>query len=212
MLKINEIYQSIQGESSFTGIPCAFVRLTGCNLRCTYCDTEYAFYEGNSMTVREVVSAVIAFGLRHVLITGGEPLMQKDAYPLMEELLAKGHRVLLETGGSLSIDKVPPGVIRIVDLKCPGSGEEARNNYENLDLLSPRDEVKFVMLNRADYEWSRQMVRKHAIDKKAGVLFSPVHNKLPLKDLASWILEDKLPVRLQLQFHKVIWGKNAIGV
>jgi len=212
MLKINEIYQSIQGESSFTGIPCVFVRLTGCNLRCTYCDTEYAFYEGNSMTVREALSAVRAFGLKHVEITGGEPLMQKDVFGLMEELLKEGYRVLLETGGSLSIKKVPEGVIRIVDIKCPGSGEESRNHYENIGLLMPGDEVKFVILDRADYEWSRNMVKTHALDEKAGVLFSPVHDKLPLKDLANWILEDKLPVRLQVQLHKVIWDKDAIGV
>jgi len=212
MLKINEIYQSIQGESSFTGIPCVFIRLTGCNLRCTYCDTEYAFYEGNSMTLREVVSTVQGFGLKHVEITGGEPLMQKDVFPLMEELLSKGYRVLLETGGSISLKNVPPGVIRIMDFKCPGSGEEARNDYGNLDLLVPGDEVKFVILDRADYEWSRNMVKTHALNEKAEVLFSSVHDKLPLKDLANWILEDKLPVRLQLQLHKVIWDKNAIGV
>ena len=212
MLKINEIYISIQGESSHTGLPCVFVRLTGCNLRCSYCDTEYAFYEGKEMTLNEVVGAVDRFGNSLVEITGGEPLMQKEVYPLMQTLLEKNYDVMLETGGSLPINEVPDQVIKIMDLKCPGSGEDSRNNYENLRFLTPKDEVKFVILDRKDYDWSKKILNDYAIHKKAHVLFSPVFEKLDLKDLAQWVLEDKLPVRLQTQLHKVIWSKDAIGV
>lgn len=212
MLKINEIFKSIQGESSHTGLPCIFVRLTGCNLRCTYCDTEYAFYEGKEMTVAEVVNAVERFGISLVEITGGEPLLQKDVYSLMQTLLEKQFTVMLETGGSLALDEVPQPVIKIMDLKCPGSGEESRNNYDNLSGLTLQDEVKFVILNRKDYDWSRKILTKYSIHKRAQVLFSPVYEKLDLKDLAKWVLEDNLSVRLQTQLHKVIWSKDAIGV
>ncbi len=212
MLKIHEIYRSIQGESSYTGLPCVFVRLTGCNLRCTWCDTEHAFYEGTDMSLDAIVAAVEAFDTPLVEITGGEPLAQKDAVPLMRRLLDKGHRVLLETGGSLSIKAVPDAVIKILDLKCPGSGEADKNLYENLRYLNANDEVKFVILDRSDYEWSKDIITKHALDEKARILFSPVYDKLPLKDLAEWILADNLPVRLQTQLHKVIWSKDAIGV
>ncbi|MCH8311714.1 MAG: radical SAM protein [Nitrospinae bacterium] len=212
MLKINEIFKSIQGESSHTGLPCIFVRLTGCNLRCTYCDTEYAFYEGKEMTVTDVVNAVERFGISLVEITGGEPLLQKDVYSLMQTLLEKQFTVMLETGGSLALDEVPQPVIKIMDLKCPGSGEESRNNYENLSGLTLQDEVKFVILNRKDYDWSRKILTKYSIHKRAQVLFSPVYEKLDLKDLAKWVLEDNLSVRLQTQLHKVIWSKDAIGV
>jgi 7-carboxy-7-deazaguanine synthase len=212
MLKINEIFKSIQGESSHSGLPCIFVRLTGCNLRCTYCDTEYAFYEGKEMPVAEVVKKVDGCGIPLVEITGGEPLLQKEVYPLMEKLLEKQYTVMLETGGSLALDKVPEAVIKIMDLKCPGSGEESQNNYENLNRLTLKDEVKFVILNREDYDWSRKILNDYSIHKKAQVLFSPVYDKLDLKDLAKWVLEDNLPVRLQTQLHKVIWSKDAIGV
>ena len=210
MLKINEIYASIQGESSHTGLPCVFIRLTGCNLRCSWCDTAYAFYEGNDLTIEETLQKVETFGLGLVEITGGEPLLQEDVYPLMEALLKKGYRVMLETGGALPIDKVPEKVIKILDIKCPGSGEEKKNHLENLKLLSPHDEVKFVLLDRTDYEWSRDLLQKH--DLPTQVLFSPVYDKLNLKDLVQWILEDRLPVRLQTQLHKVIWSKDTIGV
>ena len=210
MLKINEIYASIQGESSHTGLPCVFIRLTGCNLRCSWCDTAYAFYEGNDLTIEETLQKVETFGLGLVEITGGEPLLQEDVYPLMEALLKKGYRVMLETGGALPIDKVPEKVIKILDVKCPGSGEEKKNHLENLKLLSPHDEVKFVLLDRTDYEWSRDLLQKH--DLSSQVLFSPVYDKLNLKDLVQWILEDRLPVRLQTQLHKVIWSKDTIGV
>ena len=212
MLKINEIYASIQGESSHTGLPCVFIRLTGCNLRCSWCDTAYAFYDGKNLTVEETLQKVETFGLPLVEITGGEPLLQEDVYPLMETLLKKGYRVMLETSGTLPIDKVPEKVIKILDIKCPGSGEEKKNHLENLKFLSPHDEVKFVLLDRADYEWSRDMLRKYDMVPSKQVLFSPVYDKLNLKDLSQWILKDRLAVRLQTQLHKVIWSKDAIGV
>ena len=212
MLKINEIYASIQGESSHTGLPCIFIRLTGCNLRCSWCDTAYAFYAGNDLTIEETLQKVDTFGLPLVEITGGEPLLQEDVYPLMEALLKKGYRVMLETSGALPIDKVPQRVIKILDIKCPGSGEEKKNHLENLKFLSPHDEVKFVLLDRADYEWSRDMLRKYDMVPSKQVLFSPVYDKLNLKDLSQWILKDRLAVRLQTQLHKVIWSKDAIGV
>jgi len=212
MLKINEIFKSIQGESSHTGLPCIFVRLTGCNLRCTYCDTEYAFYKGKEMTVAQVTNAVERFGISLVEITGGEPLLQKEVYPLMQTLLEKRYTVMLETGGSLALDEVPEPVIKIMDLKCPASGEESRNNYDNLSRLTLQDEVKFVILNREDYDWSRKILNEYSIHERAQVLFSPVYEKLELKDLTKWVLEDNLPVRLQTQLHKVIWSKDAIGV
>ena len=212
MLKINEIYASIQGESSHTGLPCVFIRLTGCNLRCSWCDTAYAFYDGKNLTVEETLQKVETFGLPLVEITGGEPLLQEDVYPLMETLLKKGYRVMLETSGALPIDKVPEKVIKILDIKCPGSGEEKKNHLENLKFLSPHDEVKFVLLDRADYEWSREMLRKYDMVPSKQVLFSPVYDKLNLKDLSQWILKDRLAVRLQTQLHKVIWSKDAIGV
>ena len=212
MLKINEIYASIQGESSHTGLPCIFIRLTGCNLRCSWCDTAYAFYAGNDLTIEEPLQKVDTFGLPLVEITGGEPLLQEDVYPLMEALLKKGYRVMLETSGALPIDKVPQRVIKILDIKCPGSGEEKKNHLENLKLLSPHDEVKFVLLDRADYEWSRDLLRKYDLAPSTQVLFSPVYDKLNLKDLSQWILKDRLAVRLQTQLHKVIWSKDAIGV
>ena len=212
MLKVNEIYASIQGESSYTGLPCVFIRLTGCNLRCSWCDTAYAFYEGIDLTLEDIMFQVENFSLPLVEITGGEPLMQENVYPLMNSLLDKGYRVMLETGGAISINKVPEEVIKILDIKCPGSGEEKKNHLENLKLLTPHDEVKFVLIDRADYEWSRDLLQKYNLPSSVQVLFSPVYEKLELKDLSKWILKDRLPVRLQTQFHKVIWSKNAISV
>ena len=212
MLKINEIYASIQGESSHTGLPCIFIRLTGCNLRCTWCDTAYAFHKGDDLTVEETIQKVETFSLPLVEITGGEPLMQEEVYPLMDKLLETGYRVMLETGGALPIDKVPEKVIKILDIKCPGSGEDKKNHLKNLKLLAPHDEVKFVLLDRADYEWSRDLLKKLNLPSSIQILFSPVFDKLDLKDLSEWILEDRLPVRLQTQLHKVIWNKNATGV
>jgi 7-carboxy-7-deazaguanine synthase len=213
MLTINEIFHSIQGESTHTGRPCVFVRLTACDLRCSWCDTPYAFHEGRKMTVEQVLAEVSAYDCRVVEITGGEPLLQADVYPLMEQLLERGHTVMLETGGHRSIASVPSGVIRIVDVKCPGSGEADKNDWSNLDLLTPTDEVKFVIRDRADYEFARRIVGERGlIERTAAVLFSPVHAVLPARDLAAWILEDRLAVRLQLQAHKYIWGANARGV
>jgi 7-carboxy-7-deazaguanine synthase len=213
MLTINEIFHSIQGESTHAGRPCVFVRLTACDLRCSWCDTPYAFHEGRKLSVEEVVDRVRAFDCRLVEITGGEPLLQRDVYPLMDRLLEQGHTVMLETGGHLSIAQVPALVIRIVDVKCPGSGEAGRNHWPNLDLVTPQDEVKFVVRDRADYDYAREVVERHRlIGRVAAVLFSPVHGVLDPKDLAAWILEDRLPVRLQLQAHKYIWGPEVRGV
>jgi 7-carboxy-7-deazaguanine synthase len=213
MLTVNEIFHSIQGESTLAGAPCVFVRLTACDLRCAWCDTPYAFTEGRRMSVAEVVEAAAAFGCPFVEITGGEPLLQADVYPLMEALRDRGMTVLLETGGHISVDRVPAGVIRIVDVKCPGSGEAARNHWPNLDLLAPADQVKFVILDRADYEFARHAAARHQLAARcAAVLFSPVHGVLRPDELASWILEDRLAVRLQLQVHKYIWGAHARGV
>jgi len=213
VLTINEIFHSIQGESTHTGRPCVFVRLTACDLRCSWCDTPYAFTEGTKMSVTDVLARVEEYECDLVEITGGEPLLQRDVYPLMQQLVDSGRTVLLETGGHLSIKDVPPSVIRIVDVKCPGSGEAAKNHWENLDLLTRQDEVKFVIRDRGDYEYARDVVADHAlVGRTAAVLFSPVHDVLPSKDLAAWMLEDRLQVRLQLQAHKYIWGADVRGV
>ena len=213
MLTVNEIFHSIQGESTHSGRPCVFVRLTACDLRCSWCDTPYAFTEGRKVSVEEVVSRVDSYGCGLVEITGGEPLLQREVYPLMRTLLERGHEVLIETGGHVSVAEVPDGVARIVDVKCPGSGESHRNHWPNLDILNGRDEVKFVIRDRADYEYAREVVKTHALGPRvAAVLFSPVHGVLPPADLAAWILEDRLRVRLQLQSHKYIWGAHVRGV
>ena len=212
MLTVNEIFKSIQGESSFTGLPCLFIRLTGCNLRCTWCDTEYAFYEGKPKSVQDIVDAIEPLDVSLVEITGGEPLLQDEVYDLMNALLAKNYKVLVETGGGVSVSKVPERVIKILDVKCPGSGEASKNLWDNLDHLNPGDEVKFVLADRADYEWSREILGRTNIHKKVQVLFSPVYDRLDLKELAAWVLKDNLPVRVQTQLHKVIWGKDTIGV
>jgi 7-carboxy-7-deazaguanine synthase len=213
VLTINEIFHSIQGESTHTGRPCVFVRLTACDLRCSWCDTPYAFTEGSKMSLNAIVSQVEQYGCDLVEITGGEPLLQRDVYPLMQQLLDAGCTVMLETGGHVSIRDVPARVIRIVDVKCPGSGEAARMHWENLELLRAQDEVKFVIRDRADYEYARGVLARHRLaDRTAAVLFSPVHDVLPAKDLAGWILEDRLPVRLQLQAHKFIWSADTRGV
>ena len=212
MIKINEIYLSVQGESTHTGLPCTFIRLTGCNLRCSWCDTAYAFHEGKNMSIDEILQKIESFGIHLVEITGGEPLMQDNVYTLMRRLIEKRYKVMLETGGSISLEKVPKDVIKIMDLKCPGSGEQEKNNLDNLKLLTPHDEVKFVILDRKDYEWSRDIIEKFKINETAHILLSPVFDKLELKEMVKWILEDRLPVRLQTQLHKIIWDKNTIGV
>ncbi|MDO8793355.1 MAG: radical SAM protein [Vicinamibacterales bacterium] len=213
MLTINEIFHSIQGESTHAGRPCVFVRLTACDLRCRWCDTPYAFHEGRKMTVDEVVADVDARGCPVVEVTGGEPLLQPDVYPLMQRLLDAGKTVLIETGGHRSIAQVPPGVIRIVDVKCPGSGESEKNDWSNLAHLTATDEVKFVIADRADYDFAREVLRREKLeDKVAAVLFSPVHGELDPKQLAEWVIADRLPVRVQLQVHKYIWSPETRGV
>ena len=213
MLTVNEIFHSIQGESTHAGRPCVFVRLTACDLRCSWCDTPYAFHEGRSMSLDEVVAEVGAHGTRLVEITGGEPLLQKDVYPLMERLLSEQYAVMLETGGHLPIDRVPAGVVKVIDVKCPASGEADKNCWSNLDRLSPHDEVKFVIQDRADYKYARDVVSRYDLGARAAaVLFSPVHGVLEPKTLAEWILADRPPVRLQLQIHKYVWGADVRGV
>ena len=213
MLTVNEIFHSIQGESTHAGRPCVFVRLTACDLRCSWCDTPYAFHEGTRMSVDDVIDRVRGYECDVVEITGGEPLLQKEVYPLMDRLLSEGHTVLLETGGHRSVAEVPEGVFRIIDVKCPGSAEASKMHWPNLDVLRPMDEVKFVIRDRADYEYARRVVEdRRLIGRCAAVLFSPVHGVLDPKQLAAWILEDKLPVRLQLQAHKYIWDPQTRGV
>jgi len=213
MLTVNEIFHSIQGESTHVGRPCVFVRLTACDLRCSWCDTAYAFHEGSKMTVEDVVSRVRGYGCDVVEITGGEPLLQRDVYPLMQRLLDEGRTVMIETGGHLSVDEVPEGVVRVIDVKCPGSGEAGKVHWENLDRLRPADEVKFVIKDRADYEYARGVVAQHGLlSKAAAVLFSPVHGVMNARELAEWILADRLAVRLQLQAHKFIWDPQTRGV
>lgn len=212
MLHVNEIFHSIQGESSLAGCPCVFVRLTGCNLRCAWCDTAYAFHEGKPMSVDEVAEAVGEFGCDLVEVTGGEPLLQPDAIPLMRELQRRGHRVMLETGGSLPIDDVPDGVLRILDVKCPGSRESDRNRWENLALLRRNDEVKFVLAGRDDYLWAVERVRQHGLLSRCVVLFSSVHAALDPGELGRWVLADRLPVRVQVQMHKILWPGVERGV
>jgi 7-carboxy-7-deazaguanine synthase len=212
MLHVNEIFHSIQGESTHAGRPCVFVRLTGCNLRCVWCDTAYAFHEGRPMEVADVLDRVSAYGCPLVEVTGGEPLLQPEAIDLMRGLVDRGHEVLLETGGSLPIDEVPPEVKRIIDVKCPGSGESDRNRWENLDALRPGDELKFVIAGRPDYEWAASVVRRRGLASRATILFSAVHPGLAPGELARWVLDDALPVRVQLQMHKVLWPGIVRGV
>ena len=213
MLTVNEIFYSIQGESTRAGKPCVFVRLTACDLRCSWCDTPYAFHEGRKMSVDAVVDAVSAYRCDLVEITGGEPLLQDDVYPLMERLITEGRTVMLETGGHRPIDRVPAAVLKIVDVKCPGSGEADRNDWANLDKLSPHDEVKFVILDRRDYDFARQVIDQHGLAARAAaVLMSPVHGVLDPRTLSEWMLADRVPARLQLQLHKYIWSPTTRGV
>ena len=213
MLTINEIFYSVQGESSYAGQPCVFVRLTACDLRCTWCDTEYAFSEGRKRALDDVLEAVESYGCPLVEVTGGEPLLQEDVYPLMNGLLERGKKVLLETGGHRDTSRVPGKVVTILDVKCPGSGESGRNDWDNLDRLRPHDEVKFVIADRADYEWARDVLARHDLtDRVAAIHFSPVHGVLDPKTLSEWVLADRLRVRVQLQIHKYIWSPTTRGV
>jgi len=213
MLTVNEIFYSIQGESTRAGRPCVFVRLTACDLRCSWCDTPYAFHEGRKMSVDDVVSETERYDCPLVEITGGEPLLQQDVYELMDRLVARGRTVLLETGGHRPVDRVPAPVVKIIDVKCPGSGEADKNAWTNLDRLAAHDEVKFVINDRVDYEFARDIVdRYHLADRCAAILFSPVHGILAPKTLSEWMLEDRVSARLQLQLHKYIWSPEARGV
>lgn len=205
-LRITEIFASVQGESSRVGLPTVFVRLTGCPLRCTWCDTAYAFTGGSSRTLDDILAEVASHGLRHVCVTGGEPLAQKGCLALMSALCDAGHDVSLETSGALDIAEVDPRVSRIVDLKAPGSGEVEKNRYENIPLLRPHDEVKIVLADVADYDWARAQIATHALDRRCSVLLSPVAGALEPAELAEWIVRDRLPVRFQLQLHKILWN------
>ncbi|MDD4890737.1 MAG: radical SAM protein [Phycisphaerae bacterium] len=212
MLIVSEIFFSIQGESTYAGRPCVFVRLAGCNLGCAWCDTGYARDGGEAMTVEQVVDRMLAFGCPLVEVTGGEPLLQPAALPLMRMLADRGLTVLLETNGTCDISGVDPRVVRIVDIKCPGSGESDQVLWSNIAALTARDEVKFVLTNRPDYEWAREAVATHRLADRCQVLFGPVLGNLAPADLAGWILADRLPVRLQVQLHKVIWPGAERGV
>jgi 7-carboxy-7-deazaguanine synthase len=212
-LRVNEIFYSIQGESTRAGLPCVFVRLTGCNLRCVWCDTEYAFHEGSQMAIHEIIARVRGYGCKLVEVTGGEPMLQKGIHAIFSALLDENYTVMVETSGERDLAGIDPRVIKIMDLKCPGSGESERNRWSNLKCLTPRDEVKFVVTDRYDYEWARTVVQEHRIGERVNaVLISPAFGKLDAQKLASWILTDNLPVRMQLQMHKHIWGPSARGV
>jgi 7-carboxy-7-deazaguanine synthase len=212
ILKVNEIFHSVQGESRHAGRPCVFVRLTFCNLRCSWCDTPYAFEEGEDRSVGEILARVSGHGSRYVLVTGGEPLVQEGVHDLIGELCDRNYEVAVETGGSLDIAPLDRRAMIVMDLKCPGSGMSARNRLENLNHLKPQDEVKFVIADRADYDWTRDLVARHRLHERCGVLLSPAHGLVPPRLLAEWILADRLPVRLQIQIHKYIWPPDMRGV
>ena len=213
MVTINEIFYSVQGESSYAGRPCVFVRLTACDLRCSWCDTPYAFHEGAKRSVEDVLSEVDRYDCPLVEVTGGEPLLQDDVYPLFDGLLLRGKQVLLETGGHRSTERVPPDVVTILDVKCPGSGESHRMDWANLERLRPHDEVKFVIKDRADYDFAREVTQRLDLTARAAAVhFSPVHDVMDLRQLSEWVLQDRLGVRVQVQLHKYIWDPATRGV
>ena len=213
MITVNEIFYSVQGESTYAGRPCVFVRLTACDLRCSWCDTPYAFHEGSKRPLESVLQDVERYDCGLVEVTGGEPLLQEAVYPLMDALLARGKTVLLETGGHRSTVRVPAEVVTILDVKCPGSGEAHRMDWDNLDRLRPHDEVKFVIKDRADYEFACDVVRQRDLGARAAAVhFSPVHGEMDLRTLSEWVLADRLPVRVQVQLHKYIWDPSTRGV
>ncbi len=204
--RITEIFYSLQGESRTVGLPTVFVRLTGCPLRCGYCDTEYAFYGGEKMDIADIVKQVASYNPRYVCVTGGEPLAQPNCIPLLSAICDLGVEVSLETSGAMDVSKVDPRVVKVMDLKTPGSGEESKNRYSNIELLRQQDQLKFVICNRQDYDWARSKLDEYQLDERCEVLFSPIHGELKPADLADWIVEDNLPVRMQLQLHKYLWG------
>jgi 7-carboxy-7-deazaguanine synthase len=213
LLTVNEVFHSIQGESTYAGRPCVFVRLTACDLRCSWCDTEYAFHEGRKRSLDDVLDEVGHFDCPLVEVTGGEPLLQDEVYPLMQSLLDRGKTVLLETGGHRSTERVPAPVVTILDVKCPGSGEAHRNDWSNLERLRPHDEVKFVVRDRADYEYARDVISRHDLASRAAAIhLSPVHGVMDARTLSEWVLADRLPARVQLQLHKFIWDPGTRGV
>ncbi len=211
-MKICEIFTSIQGESSYAGLPCTFIRLTGCNLRCIYCDTTYAYAEGSERSEEEIMGMVRDSGVKLVEITGGEPLLQEDVYPLIERLLDSGYTVLVETNGSMNIRKIDARAVLILDIKTPGSGMSGEMDFSNLTHLKQSDEIKFVLTGRADYEWAKEIMSKYALGEKCHVLLSPAFGNLSPQQLAGWILEDRLDVRLNLQLHAYIFGQGKKGV
>jgi 7-carboxy-7-deazaguanine synthase len=212
MLKVNEIFFSIQGESSQMGLPCVFVRLTECDLRCTYCDTEYAFYEGEMLSLEHIIEQVSSYGCKLVEITGGEPLLQSEVYELMTRLCDLGFSVMLETGGHILVDKVDARVKKIIDMKTPSSGMLRKNDYRNLEIAAPTDEIKFVIGSRLDYDWAKNVIEQYRLTERLTVLMSVVFGELSPQTLAEWILADRLPVRFQLQMHKYIWSPETRGV
>jgi len=205
-LRITEIFLSLQGESRSVGVPTVFVRLTGCPLRCQYCDTAYAFHGGESLSLAAVLEQVAGYGVRHVTVTGGEPLAQKTCLALLKQLCDAGHEVSLETSGAISVEGVDPRVSKVMDFKTPGSGESAKNRFANVEHLTAHDQVKFVVCDRVDYEWSKQVTAEHRLTERCEVLFSPSAQQLPARQLADWIVADRLPVRFQIQLHKYLWG------
>lgn len=208
-IKIHEIFHSLQGESSRVGLPTVFVRLTGCPMRCVYCDTAYAFNGGSNMEIVDILNKVKEYGAKYVTVTGGEPLAQKECWPLLTQLCDAGYDVSLETGGAISTNNIDERVAVILDIKTPASGELKKNVWDNLNNLKAKDEVKFVLCNREDYEWAKSIMQEHAIHQKCNVLFSPVYADVNPTELAEWILADKLPVRMQVQLHKILWGEVA---
>ena len=206
-LKVNEIFYSLQGESSNVGLPTIFIRLTGCPMRCSYCDTEYAFNTGDNFTIDHIIETISQYKAKNVTVTGGEPLAQKECWDLLKRLCDEGYSVSLETGGAISIGNIDKRVKIILDIKTPGSGEDKNNFWENLELIKPQDEIKFVIADMKDYIWAKEILIREKLNEKALILFSPVFNDINPKDLADWILKDQLPVRFQIQLHKIIWGE-----
>jgi 7-carboxy-7-deazaguanine synthase len=211
-MRITEIYASVQGETRFAGLPCTLVRTTGCDLRCTYCDTAYSFYGGREMSLDEITAEVARLGSPLVLLTGGEPMLQREIVALAERLVGEGYQVMIETSGAHPVDALPPEVVRIVDVKTPGSGEEHRVRWDVLDRLRPTDAIKFVVADERDYTWAAAAIKDRDLARRAEVLLSPVHGRLDPRQLVAWMLRDRVPARLNLQLHKYIWGPETQGV